>query len=227
MAAIIWNISFIAFLSTLRICSSFIRVPRIFCYRNFPNTRVGAVSNEWWKRPEDEDVVVRVPEVPFMGDSSSLFDQIYNSENEDEKSRKYSLSQFTLRDIAEAYQFSLDFLGDFVVQMGSQPPINIDTKLSNLLTGQQIYTLMEALTSLDPYESNADFDGIGVAEIANELDIPVSTVIKICDGEGFNLPFGASTILHRTVSDKIRQVYEYDEYQNLPPATPEDDEDNA
>ena len=46
------------------------------------------------------------------------------------------------------------FIGDYLVQMGCQPPIDIDAKLSNLLTGSQIYSLMEALNTLDAYESN-------------------------------------------------------------------------
>jgi hypothetical protein len=229
-----YNIAVLAIISAFGVSWAFTRT---FLTRHLTETKIiirrdtavlyNSKQSEWWKRSEEEEeVIYKVSEAPFEG-TESLFDSIYKMENSaDEKSEKYTLAQFTLRDIAEAYRFSIDFLGDFVVQMGLQPPVDVDVKLANILTGQQIATLMEALTSLDPYDTNADFDGVSVIDLADELDIPVKTVIKICAGEGFNLPFGASTILHAAVVDKVREVYEYDDYQNFGNTNSSSDDDD-
>jgi hypothetical protein len=58
-----------------------------------------------------------------------------------------------------------------------------------------------------------DYDSVSARELADTLDIPYSRIVKICDRERFNLPFGLESILHRSVADKITELISYDEYQ--------------
>ena len=167
---------------------------------------------DWWKRNDDEEVVSKVVEDAVLPSGYSLFDDAYTIKNLDGTADKYSVSELTLREISEAYQFSLSFLGDFVVQQGCQPPIDVDTKLSNILMAEQVYTLLEAITSLDPFDSNVEYDSFSVTELADDLDVPVGRILRVCRGEGFNLPYGLETMLHEAVVDRIREVYEFDDY---------------
>jgi hypothetical protein len=155
-------------------------------------------NEEWWKRNDDEEVINKVVEDAVLPSGYSLFDDAYTIKNLDGTADKYSVSELTLREISEAYQFSLSFLGDFVVQQGCQPPIDVDTKLSNILMAEQVYTLLEAITSLDPFDSNVEYDSFSVSELADDLDVPVGRILRVCRGEGFNLPYG--------------EVYEFDDY---------------
>jgi hypothetical protein len=169
-------------------------------------------NEEWWKRNDDEEVINKVVEDAVLPSGYSLFDDAYTIKNLDGTADKYSVSELTLREISEAYQFSLSFLGDFVVQQGCQPPIDVDTKLSNILMAEQVYTLLEAITSLDPFDSNVEYDSFSVSELADDLDVPVGRILRVCRGEGFNLPYGLETMLHEAVVDRIREVYEFDDY---------------
>jgi hypothetical protein len=169
-------------------------------------------KENWWMRNDDEEVIVKVVEDAVLPSGFSLFDDAYSVNALDGKVDKYSVSELTLREISEAYQFSLAYLGDFVVQQGCPPPVDVDTKLSNILMAEQIYTLLEALTSLDPFDSNVEYDSLSVTELADDLDIPIGRIIRICTGEGFNLPYGLDTMLHEAVVERIREVYEFDDY---------------
>jgi hypothetical protein len=164
----------------------------------------GSSRPEWLNRPNEE---IRIQSRSKGGiEDTPLFDSLYNSEV-DPSSETYSISKMTIRDISESYSFSLDFLGDFMVQMGCPPPLDIDTMVGNVLTGDQVYSLLEALNSLDPFETNIDFDSMSVTALANELDIDLKEFMEICSDEGCNLPFGANTILHVSEVKRLRSSY--------------------
>ena len=171
---------------------------------------------EWWKRSgEDEEIVIKLTDrTSRLPDGFSFIDA-----NDDmaldlygDTSDKFQISELTLRDISETYHFSLSYLGDFVVQLGCKPPIDVDTKIGNVLMGEQIFSLLQALNSLDPAESHCDYDSTTPYELADELDISLGRMLKICQNEQVNLPFGFHTVLHKSVVAHIRDVYDYDEY---------------
>ena len=188
---------------------------------------INSDNEEWWKRNDDEEVIVKVVEDAVLPSGYSLFDDAYTIKNLDGTADKYSVSELTLREISEAYQFSLSFLGDFVVQLGCQPPIDVDTKLSNILMAEQVYTLLEAITSLDPFDSNVEYDSFSVSELADDLDVPVGRILRVCRGEGFNLPYGLETMLHEGVVERIREVYEFDDYIDDGADIDDDDDEDS
>ena len=170
--------------------------------------------DEWWKR-SDEEVIIKVgKEFDGLPDGFSFFDSIYDSEF-DKSYGKFSISDLSLREISEAYQFSIPYLGDFVVQLGCKPPIDVDTKIGNILVGEQIFSLLEAINTLDPVDSHWEYDSVTLNEIADELDTPLSALLKICQKEGINLPFGLDTVLHKSVANRIRDIKQFDEYVDI------------
>ena len=174
---------------------------------------------DWWKGEDDEEVIhISDENRPYMmGGDLNLFDRLPNRPNlfESMGPDRSSLARQTLREISESYLFSLSFLGDYVVQLGVRPPIDVDAEVGDLMTSEQAFSLLEALTSLDPYESNIEYDSLTADELAVELDLSVEKFCYICEAEHFNLPFGMDTVLHQTVVEKIRDVYTYDAYTFL------------
>ena len=166
---------------------------------------------DWMNRPEE--AVIIMPDTGNLnipGDMS-LFDTLYNADVMNDNSG-HSISDMTVRSISEAYQFSLPFLGDFMIQLGCQPPLDIDTKISNLLTGGQIFSLLNALNTLDAYESNAGYDSMSLSELAESLGISKQKILRISKKEELNLPFGMETVLHVSIIEKIKKSVAYDEY---------------
>jgi hypothetical protein len=108
---------------------------------------------DWLNRPDEEVIIVQPPEY-FQNKDISLFDALYNSDSQMDSS-SHSFSQLSIREISESYQFSLAFLGDFMVQLGCKTPLDIDNKIANLLIGEKIFDLLNAVTTLDPYEANS------------------------------------------------------------------------
>jgi len=147
---------------------------------------------------------------PLSNGQGSLFDELYQLDDVNDRTvEAYSISKQSLRAISESYQFSLAYLSDFVTELGCSLPLDIDTSISNILTGEQIYTLLQALTSLDPYDSNAGYDTVSISELADVFNISVNEVMKLCKDEGISLPFGSGSILHKNVVEQISRLLEY------------------
>jgi len=139
-------------------------------------------------------------------DDPSLANARYRDGNDDNND-PYSIAHSTLRDIHEEYDFSLAFLGDFVTQMGASSPLDIDTPISAYLTGEQIFTLLQALNSLDPSEAGLEYaDSLSAQELCEESGMSASKLLAICRSEGFSLPFGLDTVLHVSVVQRIFDV---------------------
>ena len=138
---------------------------------------------------------------------------------------RHSVAMQTLREISECYCFSLSFLGDFVVELGAFPPVNIDTPICNYLTGDQIYSLLQSLNSLEPGAASIEYDSTTAADLCDVLDISTKTLLRICSTEGFNLPFGLESVLHSSVQERIAQCATHDEYRSEGSVTDDDYED--
>lgn len=131
-----------------------------------------------------------------------------------DNSKYYSISDLNLQEIADATSFSLDYLGDFMIQLGCPAPLNKDEKIGNLLTGNQVYELLEAVNTLDPYDADIGYDSVSVKELAEELDVNINRILKIIERENFHLPFGLDTVLHRDCIDRVKNIIDYNEYDD-------------
>lgn len=175
--------------------------------------RLFAKNPSWMNRPEEE--VLEIPSsASFESVGKSLFDTILVESVDD--TDLYSISKMSLQNIAESYGFSLAYLGDFVVQTGCPPPIDTDAPISQLLTGDQIYTLLEAINSLDPLSANEEYDSVLVGELAEELGLTRSEMVGLCSKESVNLPFGLDTVVHMSVASRLRDLVGSGEF--IPPS---------
>lgn len=169
---------------------------------------------DWAKRDDEEEVVYKegtnnvVTDEQLRGDAS-LFNSLYDIDDTNSEGTAASL---TLSDISESSCFSLSFLGDFLVQMGCKAPIDINAKLGNLLTGEQIFSLLQAINTLDPFDSNLEYDSLPVDELADELGISANRILKILESKEVNLPYGLDTVLHSSVIESVKSSIEDDDF---------------
>jgi hypothetical protein len=176
---------------------------------------VTASPANWFDSSEEESTIDFDSSV-FNVPGKSLFDSLYDisAKSGSIDPAHTDVSFMTLMDVSEAYQFSIPYLGDFLVQIGCRPPIDVDINLGDLLTGEQLYSLLEAINTLDPVETSLDYDCTSARDVAYDLGISDKAVMKICDREGINLPFGIDSVIHNSCVDKIMQVYANDEYDD-------------
>jgi hypothetical protein len=175
-----------------------------------------------WSDGPDDVVHLESEEDFYSIKGRTLFDSVYSI---DEKAHSIDTSSIgiaslTLRDISEVYGFSLAYLGDYLMQIGLRPPIEVDIKLGDMLTGEQLYTVLEAVNTLDPSDANMDYDSIFVIELAEELGIPIKRIMDICEEQGFHMPFGKRSLLHQAAVDRIIEIVSLQDSQ-------EDDEEDG
>jgi hypothetical protein len=169
---------------------------------------------DWAKRDNEEEVIYKEGDNNVITNAQlngevSLFDSLYDI---DDSNAEGTAASLTLSDISESSCFSLSFLGDFLVQMGCKPPIDINAKLGNLLTGEQIFTLLQAINTLDPFDSNLEYDSVPVDELAEELGVSTNRILKILESKNINLPFGLDTVLHSSIIDSVKNSVDDDEF---------------
>lgn len=88
--------------------------------------------------------------------------------------------------------------------MGCSAPIDVDSRIGDLLTSEQVFTLLQALTSLDPLEAGSDYETHSLSELAEEAGLSVDEVYEFCKEENINLPFGKATKLHTKIAESVR-----------------------
>jgi hypothetical protein len=177
-----------------------------------------------WMNREDEEVIEIQSQVGYPEHERTLFDSILVDSAE--QAGTFSVAELSLFDISESYGFSLAYLGDFLIQMGCSPPIDPDAKLYNILTADKIYTLMEAINTLDPFETNEGYDSVQVSDIANEQGLSTRQMVRLCRVEGVNLPFGLDSTVHVSVAERIRELIAEGEYLDEIVDVSDDDDDD-
>ena len=110
----------------MRVVFSWVRTPKLLCNL----LRLGREDElPSWVYPSNEIVIERNTTQIYPSGVDSLFDYI----SADSDGESYSISDLTLEEVAESYNFSLDYLGDLVIQMGCRVPVDFNEKLKNFL----------------------------------------------------------------------------------------------
>lgn len=187
---------------------------KIFHNRN-KNHYKSTVSDESWLDRDEEIIIDNREKADSYGHflrngDATMFDKAYN----DKDMEDYSIANLSIRDISEAYQFSIPFLSDYVASMGCRVPLDADDKIGNYMVGDQVYKLLLAITSIDPLEANTEYDTMTLSELAYEMGIEEEKMLEVCGAEGISLPFLGDSVLHKSIVDQIQRVAEYEQYSN-------------
>lgn len=105
------------------------------------------------------------------------------------------LGDCTLREISQDYAVPICYLADVLMTWGVPPPISVDSQLGDLVTGEQAFALIEALTTLDNTQINERYSYDDLITLCDDYDLDLRLVFDFCMKEGYNLPFGVRTCL--------------------------------
>jgi hypothetical protein len=116
------------------------------------------------------------------------------------------LGDSTLKEIAHDYQMPICYLVDVLATWGSPVPINVHSKLGDLVSGEQAFAILEAIHSLDMgvlYDRYSDYS---ITEVCNEYNIELKDAFEMAIKEAWNLPFGVNTFLRVEQEEELIRV---------------------
>lgn len=129
---------------------------------------------------------------------------------------EYDIVDQNLRELCNT-GFSHDFIGLLMADLGVPCPIDFDARIGDYMTGEQIFTLLHSLSSLDPFEANEQISSCTMYELARNYGLSEKKVKFICEKQRISLPFAMWTCLHENVEEIFREAVEsgaYDDFKD-------------
>lgn len=131
----------------------------------------------------------------------------------------------TLREICRLYRHSMGYLGDYVCSLGVNPPLKVDVPIGEYMTGEQMHSLLTAVTTVSPHEVNRRFcDGsTTLLSLARTLNVNTQYLMDLCEelDEVVPLPFGKHTQIHSglvgKIVNEIKGRRKYQGFDAIPP----------
>ena len=116
------------------------------------------------------------------------------------------LGDSTLLDISHDYAVPICYIADVLVTWGVPPPIDVHSRLGDLVTGEQAFALCEALNTLDNTELNERYSYDDIMTLCEDYDLELREVFDFCIKEGYHLPFGVRTCLRVEQEEELLRV---------------------
>ena len=121
----------------------------------------------------------------------------------DRKREPGFLGDSTLQEIATDYSVPICYLADVLCMWDVPPPIHVDDRLGDLVTGEQAFAILEAVHSLDVSALHDRYSNMNLINICAEWDIDLQKAFEMCMREGWSLPFGVQTCLRVEQEDAL------------------------
>mmetsp|Transcript_6643 Transcript_6643/g.10137 ORF Transcript_6643/g.10137 Transcript_6643/m.10137 type:complete len:271 (+) Transcript_6643:75-887(+) len=105
------------------------------------------------------------------------------------------LGDSTLEEIATDYSVPVCYLADILCTWGVPVPISIQDRLGDLVTGEQAFAILEAITTLDVAELQDRYSNSNMVVLCDFNGIELRDAFQMAINEGWSLPFGVNTCL--------------------------------
>lgn len=105
------------------------------------------------------------------------------------------LGDSTLREISLDYSIPIPYVADVLANWGVPVPIDPHARLGDMVTGEQAFSLLEAIHTLDIASLHARYSEEDLISICGYYDVDVKDAFEFCVGRGWALPFGVRTFL--------------------------------
>jgi hypothetical protein len=177
----------------------------------------------WMDRPEEDVIFINencedeesdiniisnlIGESTEEDSEGSTFESVYNNPTENQP---YSIAHQSIYDLTTQYHLCSAYLGDLLCALGCKPPLDKNAPLGNFVNGEQMYSVLEALLTWEPYAINECYQNNDIRKMADDLGVPTEKIVQICNTERINLPFGLSSRLHVANAEKIFKCLEMD-----------------
>jgi hypothetical protein len=117
------------------------------------------------------------------------------------------LGDSTLQEIAQDYSIPISYIADVLCVWGVSPPIHIHDRLGDLVTGEQAFSLLEAVNSLDVAAVQDRYSNQNLLSLCEEWEIDLQTAFELCMKEGWSLPFGVQTCLRVEQEEELLRLH--------------------
>lgn len=161
---------------------------------NTPNTSTDKNKKENTKEyiytDEEEELINAMGGKEFLASSTKTLQTPSHTSRE-----PGYLGDSTLREIAMDYSIPICYIADVLVTWGCPIPIDVNSILGDLVTGEQAFALLEAIHTLDQsvlYDRYSDDD---IMTVASDYEIELKDAFNFAVKEGWSLPFGVKTHL--------------------------------
>jgi hypothetical protein len=177
------------------------------------------IQPDWLKDREEFEIFIELPpDDDFEREQEHVksgmmavnaYPDIDNLEERDfllfgkDKNNEMTLAQMTVEDLSITYGFSIQYLGDYISSIGGPATINSRSKLGDILTGNQVYEVLQALHGLDPSEVNEGYMNLNMESIAQQYQKSYQELSDICKELEIPLPFGSQTVIHLSLYTKL------------------------
>jgi hypothetical protein len=75
-----------------------------------------------------------------------------------------------------------------------------------MLNSEQVCALLEAVNTYDSFTAFEAYDALTLTNASRKYRIGLDEIFQVCIDEGFYLPFGADTILHKNNWKKLKKA---------------------
>jgi hypothetical protein len=116
------------------------------------------------------------------------------------------LGDSTLDEIARDYSVPVCYLADVLTMWGVPVPINVRDRLGDLVTGEQAFSILEAVNSLDVAALQDRYSNQSLLVLCNDQDIDITEAFAMAVKEGWSLPFGVHTVLRVEQEEELLRV---------------------
>jgi hypothetical protein len=134
------------------------------------------------------------------------------------------LGDSTLEEICTDYSVPMCYIADVLCSWEVPIPINPQSLLGDLVTGEQAFAILEAVNSLDVAALHDRYSDFTLEAICYEWDINLSDAFAMAMKEGWNLPFGVQTFLRTDQERELLRVLVDPEATKIEPSRNADDE---
>lgn len=116
------------------------------------------------------------------------------------------LGDSTLQEICTDYSVPICYLADVLCMWGILPPINVHDRLGDLVTGEQAFSILEAINTLDVAALQDRYSNTNLLQLCDEWDIDLQKALEMAMKEGWSLPFGVQTFLRVEQEEELLRV---------------------
>lgn len=116
------------------------------------------------------------------------------------------LGDCTLNEIATDYGVPVCYVADVLCMWGVAVPINTNDRLGDLVTGEQAFSLVEAIHTLDAAALQDRYSNDSFMTICDWYDVDLKEAFQMAMKEGWSMPFGVQTFLRVEQEEELIRV---------------------
>ncbi|KAL7427657.1 hypothetical protein ACHAXM_000945 [Skeletonema potamos] len=105
------------------------------------------------------------------------------------------LGDCTLKEISMDYGVPVTYLADVLATWGVPIPIDPNSRLGDMVTGEQAFAILEAIHTLDVAELHERYAEDDLMNLCDYYDLDIKNAFDFCMERGWALPFGVRTFL--------------------------------